>query len=89
MRKGQLTPASEWWKHLRWAKRVIGPAEGVGGLDLGRDEVEYLRAAVEEHEQDSQAGQDPAGPERGAGSTNARSGGGEVEVAVGGDRGHG
>ena len=23
VKKGQLVPAGEWWKHLRWAKRVF------------------------------------------------------------------
>ena len=27
MKKGILTPAQEWWKHLRWAKRVFWKRE--------------------------------------------------------------
>ena len=27
VRKGQLTPPKEWWKHLRWLKRVFWKAE--------------------------------------------------------------
>ena len=27
VKKGMLTPAGEWWKHLRWTKRVFWKTE--------------------------------------------------------------
>jgi hypothetical protein len=27
VRKGQLTPSPEWWKHLRWMKRAFWKRE--------------------------------------------------------------
>lgn len=27
VKKGNLTPPPEWWKHLKWAKRVFWKAE--------------------------------------------------------------
>jgi hypothetical protein len=27
VKKGQLTPPPQWWRHLRWAKRLFWKAE--------------------------------------------------------------
>lgn len=38
MKKGQLASATEWWKHLRWTKRVFWKRERQAGKRLARDE---------------------------------------------------
>jgi hypothetical protein len=41
-KKGILTPAGEWWKHLRWTKRSFRNGE------RGAARVEAVREAVED-----------------------------------------
>lgn len=41
VKKGQLTPSPEWWRHLRWAKRQFWKQERQAGKDLSRCEAQY------------------------------------------------
>jgi hypothetical protein len=38
VKKGHLTPAPEWWKHLRWLKRLFWKRERRAGRKLARKE---------------------------------------------------
>jgi hypothetical protein len=37
VKKGTLTAAGEWWKHLRWTKRVFWKGERKAGQKEARD----------------------------------------------------
>ena len=39
-KKGLLTSAGQWWKHLRWAKRVFWKAERKAAKHVARKGVE-------------------------------------------------
>lgn len=39
VKKGLLTAAGEWWKHLRWTKRVFWKSERQAGKRLARRET--------------------------------------------------
>jgi hypothetical protein len=40
VKKGQLTAPPEWWKHLRWTKRVFWKAERRAGNEEAKREAE-------------------------------------------------
>jgi hypothetical protein len=39
VKKGQLTPAPEWWKHLKWCKRVFWKSERRAEKAVARQEA--------------------------------------------------
>jgi hypothetical protein len=39
VKKGMLTATGEWWKHLRWTKRVFWKAERQAARKLTRQEA--------------------------------------------------
>ena len=39
VKKGQLTAPPEWWKHLRWVKRVFWKKERRAGRKAARKEA--------------------------------------------------
>ena len=40
VKKDMLTTPGEWWKHMRWKKRVLSKAERQAGKKLIRTEAE-------------------------------------------------
>jgi hypothetical protein len=39
VKKGSLTSASEWWKHLRWTKRAFWKGERQAGKREAKEQV--------------------------------------------------
>ncbi len=39
VKKGMLTVSGEWWKHLRWTKRVFWKGERQAAKQLARQEA--------------------------------------------------
>jgi hypothetical protein len=40
VKKGHLTAAGEWWKHLRWTKRVFWKGERQAARTIARREAQ-------------------------------------------------
>jgi len=41
VRKGLLTAPHEWWKHLRWTKRVFWKAERKAAKNMAQREAKF------------------------------------------------
>jgi hypothetical protein len=47
VKKGMLTPAGEWWKHLRWTKRVFWKGERTASKQDVKGQVADSRARAD------------------------------------------
>jgi hypothetical protein len=43
VKKGHLTMAGEWWKHLRWTKRLFWKGERQAGKQEAQQQIESVK----------------------------------------------